>query len=54
MNMFLENKITTLLNAAKTCLEHEKVALNETRSESTKHSKGNKYQDKTTALTLQL
>lgn len=51
MNMFLEDKITTLLNAAKTCLEHEKVALNEPRSESTKHSKGNKSQDNSADIT---
>lgn len=51
MNMFLEDKITTLLNAAKTCLEHEKAALNEPRSESTKHSKGNKSQDNSADIT---
>ena len=51
MNMFLEDKITTLLNAAKTCLEHEKAALNEPRRESTKHSKGNKSQDNSADIT---
>ncbi|MGN1280526.1 MAG: hypothetical protein ACI4UM_01290, partial [Succinivibrio sp.] len=51
MNMFLEEKITTLLNAAKTCIEHEKSALKEPRSEKTKHGKASESQDNSADIT---